>query len=104
MITKIHGTRTSSILMSTQQVKNKILMRDFVYEANLELARLARSALATENEGRGRDVDKRNIFIEDMVAVVDSDHEYNEWVVTVNMISPCGTLLYLIGMPPGRYK
>ena len=77
-------------------------MEDFVYEANLELDKLARASHTTECDGPDRVIDGGRIFIEDLVHVVNRNHDYNEWIVMVNGITPCSTLRCSLGIPPGR--
>ena len=83
-------------------VQNLIYMEDFVYKANRELNRLSRFAFTTEYKGSDRDQNERRVFIGDLVHVIDSNDDYNDWVVMVDGITPCGMLRCSLEMPPGR--
>ena len=75
-----------------------------MYEANLELDRVSRFSYMMEYGGPNRDLNGRRVFIGDLVHVLDINNDYNEWVVMVNGIVPCGTMLCTLGMLPVRYR
>ena len=90
--------------MTGQHVEMNQPLRDFLHEVNLELERLAMSACVTEFEDKDSDVHGTKVSIGYLVVVVYSNHHYYEWVVMVNKISPFGTLLCMIRIPPLRYR
>ena len=104
MITKIHGTRNTSVRRCPHAVQKNIYMEDFVYKANLELDRVSRFAFTTEYEGLDKYLNGRRVFIGDFVHVLDSNHDYNEWIVMVNGIKSCGMLRCSLGIQSCRFR
>ena len=104
MIMKIHGTRNNTVSRSPPADQNNIYLEDFVHETNLDLERVSRYTYATEDGGSARDIKGRRVFIGDLVHTFDVNHDYNEWIVMVNGISPGGLLHCMLGIPPGRMR
>jgi len=103
-LTKMH-CHDSTFRQSTLQVERNMAMVDFVREATMEIDRINRAQkVTTTDDNRHADVDDKQLYIGDMVHIIDEESRYFGWVAMIDDFTPLHHAKLIIGMPPSSER